>query len=139
MDLHEATLPLLPATVIQPVTTPGIHFHRVLHLATIVGIIVGTDAGTPRPCDRAEARGVDHIGDECLGISANGTQSGPGGTITRSVIRAPATGQEGEAMTLVMYTVAGGIHKGKVVWVVANSQSSADALEPIVRAPKPTG
>ena len=62
------------------------------------------------------------------GMSANGTQSGPGGIITRSVIRAHATAQEGEAFTLVAYTVAAGRLKGKVVWLVADSLSSAEAL-----------
>ena len=123
VDLHEATPPLLPATILQPVTTPGVHFQCILHLITILGIIVGTDAGTPRPGDRASARGMEHIGDEGPGMSANGTQSGPGGPISRSVIRAPATSQEGEAMTLVVYTVAAGVHKGKVVWIVGDSQS----------------
>ena len=79
LDHHEATLPLLPATVLQPITTPGVHFDRVPHLATIEGIVVGTDAGTRRPRDRAEARCVEYIGDEGPGMSANGTQSNPGG------------------------------------------------------------
>ena len=82
LDLHETTLPQLPTTIIQPVTTPGLHFHRVPHLASIEGIIIGTDAGTPRPRDRAEDRGVEYIGDEGPGMSSNGTQSNPGGNIT---------------------------------------------------------
>ena len=87
LDLHETTLPQLPATIIQPVTTPGLHFHCVPHLACIEGIIISTNAGTPRPRDRAEAGGMDYIGDEGPGMSSNGTQSNPGGNITRSVIR----------------------------------------------------
>ena len=73
LDLHETTLPRIPATVIQPITTPSVHFHRVPHLASIEGIVVGTDAGTPRPRGRAEARCVEHIGHEGPGMSANGT------------------------------------------------------------------
>ena len=115
LHLHKTTLPQLAATIIQPVTTPDLHFHRVPHLASIEGIITGTYAGTPRPRDRAEARGVDHIGDEGPGMSSNGTQSKPEGNITRSVMRAPARAQEGEAFTLVAYTAAAGRLRGKVV------------------------
>ena len=91
----------LISTIIQPVTTPGLHFHHVPHLATIKGPIVSMDAGTPRPQKRAEAGGVDHTGNEGPGMSANGTPSAPEGTITRSVVRAPATAQEGEAFPLI--------------------------------------
>ena len=49
LDLCETTLLVLAATIIPPVTTPGLHFHRVPHLASIEGIIIGTDTGTPRP------------------------------------------------------------------------------------------
>ena len=106
-------MPRLDRTVLQPVSTAGLHFHHVPHLATIKGIIIGTDAGTPRPKERAEARGVEHVGNEGPGMSANGTQSGPGGIITRCVIRAPATAQEGEAFTLIACTVAAGRLKAR--------------------------
>ena len=69
-------------------------------------------------------------------MSASGTQSGPGGTITRSVIRAPATAQDGEALTLVTYAVASGRPKDKVVWLVSDSLSSAEALRAYHRSPK---
>ena len=62
-----------------------------------------------------------------------------GGTITRSVIRAPATAQEGEALTLIVYTVAAGRLKGKVVWLVPDSQSSKEALEAYYESPKTHG
>ena len=42
-------------------------------------------------------------------------------------------------MTLVAYTVAAGAHKGKVVWIVADSQSAADALEAYSKSPKTHG
>ena len=29
LELHEATMPRLASTIIQPVTTPGLHFHHV--------------------------------------------------------------------------------------------------------------
>ena len=106
-------MPRLNPTVLQPVTTPGLHFHHVPHLATIKGIIIGMNADTPRPKERAEAKGVEHVGNEGLGMSANGTQSGPGGVITRCVIRAPATAQEGEAFIRIAYTVAAGRLKGR--------------------------
>ena len=60
-------------------------------------------------------------------MSANSTQSNLGGIITRSVIRAPATAQEGEAFTLVTYTVVAGRLRGKVVWLIADSLSSEEA------------
>ena len=44
VDLREATPPLLPPTILQPVTTPGVHFHRALHLATILGVHYCTSA-----------------------------------------------------------------------------------------------
>ena len=109
-------MPRLASTIIQPVSTRGLHFHHVPHLATIEGIIVGTDAGTSRPQARAKARGVDDVGNKGLGMSACGTQSGPEGTITRSVIRAPATAQEGEVFTLITYAVAAARLKDRVVW-----------------------
>ena len=139
LELRVAAMPRLAAMVIQPITTPGLHFHHVPHLATIEGIIIGTDAGTLRPKERAEARGADHIGNEGPAMSANGTQSGPEGTITRSVIRDPATAQEGEAFTLITYTVAAGRLKGKVVWLVADSLSSVEALQSYHRSPKTHG
>ena len=39
----------------------------------------------------------------------------------------------------MVYTVAAGVHKGKVVWIVADSQSSADALEAYSKNPKTHG
>ena len=71
-------------------------------------------------------------------MSANGTQSSPGGSITRSVIRAPATAQEGEALTLIVYTVAAGRLKG-TPWLVADSQSSGEALQASLESPKTHG
>ena len=62
-----------------------------------------------------------------------------GGTITWSVIRAPATTQEGEALTLIVYTVAAGRLRGKVVWLVPDSQSSEEALEAYYESPKTHG
>ena len=73
LELREAEMPRLASTVLRPITTPGLHFHHVPRLATIEGIIIGTDAGAPRFKERAEARVVDHIGNEGLVMSANGT------------------------------------------------------------------
>ena len=82
---------------------------------------------------------MDHIGNEGPSMSSNGTQSNPEGNITRSVIRAPATAQEGEAFTLVTYTVAAGRLRGKVVWLNANPLSSKEALRSYHQCPKAHG
>ena len=82
---------------------------------------------------------MDHIGDEGPGMSSNGTQSNPSGNITRSVFRAPATAQEGEAFTLISYIVAAGRLRGKDIWLVADSLSSEEALQSYHQCPKAHG
>ena len=72
-------------------------------------------------------------------MSSNGTQSNPEGNITRSVIRAPATAQEGEAFTLITYTVAAGRLRGKVVWLIGDFLSSEEALQSYHQCPKTRG
>ena len=46
----------LPPRIIQPIAQPGVHFHELKHVATIEGIVVSTDAGTPKAEARKTAR-----------------------------------------------------------------------------------
>ena len=72
-------------------------------------------------------------------MSAAGTQTGPEGVITKSVLRAPATAQEGEALTLISYTMAAGWLKNKVVWLIPDSLSSTEVLRAYHQTPKTHG
>ena len=51
----------------------------------------------------------------------------------------PATAQEGEAFTLVIYAVAAGRLRGKVVRLITNSLSSAEVLQAYHQSPKTHG
>ena len=72
-------------------------------------------------------------------MSAAGTQTGPEGVIARSVLRAPATAQEDEALTLISYTKAAGQLKNKVVWLIPDSLSSTESLQAYHQSPKTHG
>ena len=48
LDLHETTRPRLATTIVQLVTTPGLHFYRVPHLASIEGITPRQSQGRGR-------------------------------------------------------------------------------------------
>ena len=136
LNPYEVNMNRLDNTYVQPVTTPGPHFHDVPYLATVQGIIVGTDAGTPNPKERARAMELEHPAEECDGMSAAGVQLGPDGEIVKSVVRAPATAQ---AMALIVYVQAASEKAGKVVWVIPDSQLSRAALEAYYRDPKTHG
>ena len=69
-------------------------------------------------------------------MSAAGTQTRLEGVIAKSVLRAPATAQEGEAMTLISYTKAASQLKNKAVWLIPDSLSSTESPWAYHQSPK---
>ena len=59
LNWYEANMSRLDWNHIQPVTTPGLHFHGVLYLAAVRGIIIGTGTRPLAPMERVRARGVE--------------------------------------------------------------------------------
>uniref|UniRef100_A0A7S1J937 Uncharacterized protein n=1 Tax=Eutreptiella gymnastica TaxID=73025 RepID=A0A7S1J937_9EUGL len=125
---HEVPVRCAPPRVVDPITTPGVHFHEVDHVATIRGIVVGTDAGTPKSGARCQARNIQYVGPPELPMLAAGAQwkvVDDVGFVTSSTIQAPATAQEGEAKSLITYAKAANQPPpGTVAWTTPDSQSA---------------
>ena len=140
---HELPVATGPRHVIQPKTTPGIHFHEVGHVATIHGVVIGTDAGTPNNEAWKAAREVNVIDPPEHAMLAAGAQwkvVGEEGTVAMSTIHAPATAQEGEAKSLITYVQAANrLPQGTVVWMTPDSQSAVAALRSYVNNPRAKG
>ena len=94
-------MPLLPRTYLKPNPTPGIHFHHLPRPATVAGVVAATDAGAPSVRERKAARGVDELPDGGPGMTAAGISKDAQGGYATASIRAPATSQEGEALSLL--------------------------------------
>ena len=126
-QVRRPNVPLLPRTYLEPNREPGFHFHPLLRLATIAGVIIATDAGTPSVKERKEARGVDEIPDERPGMTAAGVSQDAQGGYAAASIRAPATAQEGEAVSL-LYHIVSVTRVGELVCVVVDSEAAAQSL-----------
>ena len=100
-EVRRPAVALLPRTYLEPEPAPGFHLHPLPRLATVAGVVVATDAGTPGAKERAKAWGVDSIPDEGPGMTTAGVSANPHGGRTAASIRAPATAQEGEAAALL--------------------------------------
>ena len=55
--IQRPAVPLLPRTYLEPFPAPGFHLHPLPRLATVAGVVIATDAGTPGVKERKEARG----------------------------------------------------------------------------------
>ena len=122
---HAITVRCAPPRVVEPITTPGVHLHEVDHVATIHGIIIGTDAGTPKSEAQCAACNAQYVEPPELSMLAAGAQwkvVNDRGVVTASTIQAPATAQEGEAKSLVTYAKeAAQLPPGTVVWMTPDS------------------
>ena len=105
-DVRRPAVTLLPRTYPEPEPAPRFHLHALPRSATVAGVVVATDGGTPGAKERAEARGVSSIPDEGPGMTAAGVSINPQGGRTAASIRAPATAQEGEATALLHHVLA---------------------------------
>ena len=90
-NVRRPAVALLPRTYLIPKRIPGFHLHPLPRLATVAGVVVATDGGTPGAKERAKARGVETIPDEGPGMTAAGVSRNPHGGRTAASIRAPAT------------------------------------------------
>ena len=99
VQLHPMPAPGGPRTYLEPCLEPGIHFHTPPDLATVRGYDFAMDAGHPSAESRAEARGVETVNDP-EGMAAAIVQDVGGRAISHSVMRGPATAQEGEAHSI---------------------------------------
>ena len=97
--LHPMPVTEGPRTYLEPCLEPGIHFHTLPDLAAIRGIILAMDAGNPDAESRKEARGAEFI-DDPKGMAAAIVQDVNGEAVSYSVMRGPATAQEGEAHSI---------------------------------------
>ena len=125
--VRRPAVPLLPRTYLKPNRTPGVHFHNLPRLATVAGVVAATDAGAPSVRERKAARGVDELPDEGPGMTAAGISKDAQGGYTTASIRAPATSQEGEALSLLYHIVSVSRIDG-VVWVIVDSEAAAQSL-----------
>ena len=76
--LHAMPVDMGPRTFLKPNLTPGVHFHHVTALVTVLGILLGWDAGNPSVAERQEAREEDDIEDP-EGMAAAIIQEAGGG------------------------------------------------------------
>ena len=83
-----------PRTFLEPRLEPGVNFHQLPDLVTIWGFITAWDAGNPSVEERQEAREVDEV-DDPKGMAAAIIQEVDGEVVFRTVLRGPATSQEG--------------------------------------------
>ena len=88
-----------PRTYLEPCLEPGIHFHTAPDLATVRGYICAMDAGNPDAESQGEARGEESI-DDPEGMGAAIVQDVDGQAVSYSVMRGPATAEEGEAHSI---------------------------------------
>ena len=140
--LHAMPVEMGPRTILKPNLTPGVHFHHVTALVSILGILLGWDAGNPSMAERQEAREEDDIEDP-EGMAAAIVQEAGGEVVSRTILRGPATAQEGEAlsMNVAIRSVqeATGLPPASdttAVWGIADSQSAAVATEAYAEDPK---
>ena len=140
---HALPVATEPRHVIRPNTTPGIHFHEVDHVATVQGVVIGTDAGTPNSEARKAARELNVIDPPEHAMLVAGAQwkvVAEEGTVAMSTIHAPATAQEGEAKSLITYVrAANRLPEGTVVWMTPDSQSAVAALRSYANNPRAKG
>ena len=120
-------VPLLPRTYLEPDRELRVHFHQLPRLATIAGVIIATDAGAPSVKERKAASGVDELPDEGPCMTAAGISLHAQGGYATASICAPATSQEGEAVSL-LYHIVSMTTVGEVVWVVMESEAAAQSL-----------
>jgi hypothetical protein len=137
-EIRRTAVALLPRTYLEPDPTPGFHLHPLPRLATVAGVVVATDAGTPGAKERARARGMDSIPDEGPGMTAAGVSAAPNGGKTAASIRAPATAQEGEAAALLHHVLATA-RQGHAVWIVVDSEAAAQSLQTYLKGRKTGG
>ena len=93
-----------PPTYPEPRLEPGVHFHHLPDLATIRGYMMAWDAGNPSADVRKEAREVEELNNP-RGMAAAIVEEVNGAVIGYTVVRGPATSQEGEAVSMSSHQV----------------------------------
>ena len=134
VQLHPMPMTEGPQTYLEPCLEPGIQFHTPLDLATIRGIVLAMDAGNQDAESRKEARGAEFV-DDPEGIAAAIVQDVDGEAVSYSVMRGPATAQEGEAHSI--NTIIVGVQQADLPpatsesapWAIGDSQSASAATK----------
>ena len=130
-----------PPTYPEPRLEPGVHFHHLPDLATIRGYMMAWDAGNPSADVRKEAREVEELNNP-RGMAAAIVEEVNGAVIGYTVVRGPATSQEGEALSMntaiKSAQEATGLplaDKEHPIWGVGDSQSAEGATAAYVADP----